>query len=286
MLMKHHDVADFRIANSAIRFLVLVLLLSMGQRALATEPTPAACTAFNAYVGSIEARLVQQHRTAATFLAPAALGTQGEVHIRQGEPAIERLTPPAGAVPAGAMLHHWRGTAFVPGASVADFERLMQDFGRYPQHFYPQVLRARLLARQGDQLQAAMRVRQQHVLTVVMDTAYDIRFGRLDAQHGFSIAHSTRISEIDSPGTSAEHALDAQHEHGFLWRQDTYWSYEERDGGLCVQVESVSLTRDVPRGLGWAIGPFVESVPRESLAFTLRVVSNALRKPPSQQRQP
>jgi hypothetical protein len=286
MLMKHRDVADSRIASSSLGFLVLVLLLSAGHRALATEPTPAACAAFDAYAGSVEARLAQQHRTETTFLSPAALGAQGEAHIRQGEPAIERLTPSAGAVPAGAMLHHWRGTAFVPGASVADFERLMEDFSRYPEHFYPQVLRARFLARQADQLQAEMRVRQQHVLTVVMDTAYDIRFGQLDAQHGFSIAHSTRISEIDSPGTSAEHALDAQHEHGFLWRQNTYWSYEERDGGLSVQVESVSLTRDVPRGLVWAVGPFVESVPRESLAFTLTAVSNALRKPPGQQRQP
>ena len=278
MLMKHHDVADFRIANSAIRFLVLVLLLSMGQRALATEPTPAACTAFNAYVGSIEARLVQQHRTAATFLAPAALGTQGEVHIRQGEPAIERLTPPAGAVPAGAMLHHWRGTAFVPGASVADFERLMQDFGRYPQHFYPQVLRARLLARQGDQLQAAMRVRQQHVLTVVMDTTYDVAFGRLDAWHGFSASRSTRSAEIEGAGTAHERELRADEEHGFLWRLNSYWSYAEADGGLYMQIESVSLTRSIPTGFGWLVRPFVESVPRESLEFTLRSMCNALRK--------
>jgi hypothetical protein len=37
-----------------------------------------------------------------------------------------------------------------------------------------------------------------------------------------------------------------------------------------MQIESVSLTRSIPTGLGWAVGPFVESVPRESLEFTLR----------------
>ena len=67
-------------------------------------------------------------------------------------------------------------------------------------------------------------------------------------------------------------------EHGFLWRLNTYWSYEERDGGLYMQVESVSLTRAIPTGLGWAVGPFVESVPRESLEFTLRAACNALRE--------
>jgi hypothetical protein len=130
----------------------------------------------------------------------------------------------------------------------------------------------------GDRMEATMRVRQQHVITVVMDTRYDVSFGRLDAQHGYSISRSSRIDEIASPGTSAEHVLNAEQEHGFLWRQNTYWSYAERDGGVYVQVESVSLSRAIPRGLAWAVRPFVESVPRESLEFTLRSVVNALHR--------
>ena len=123
-----------------------------------------------------------------------------------------------------------------------------------------------------------MRVRQRHVITVVMDTTYDISYGRLDAQHGFSISRSTQINEIDSLGTASERVLNANEEHGFLWRLNTYWSYEERDSGLYMQIESVSLTRSIPTGLGWAVRPFVESVPRESLEFTLRSTCNALRR--------
>ena len=123
-----------------------------------------------------------------------------------------------------------------------------------------------------------MRVRQKHVITVVMDTSYDITFGRLDARHGYSVSRSTRISEIDSPGTGRERVLSSEEEHGFLWRLNTYWSYEERDGGLYMQVESVSLTRSIPTGLGWAVRPYVESVPRESLEFTLRAVCDGLKK--------
>ena len=154
----------------------------------------------------------------------------------------------------------------------------MRDFSAYPQHFSPQVLQAKVLSQQGDRFQVVMRVRQKHVITVVMDTAYDVTFGRLDAQHGYSISRSTRISEIDSPGTREERALKPSEEHGFLWRLNTYWSYEERDGGLYMQIESVSLTRSIPTGLGWVIGPFVKSVPRESLEFTLRSTCDALRK--------
>ncbi|MEI9980457.1 MAG: hypothetical protein WDN23_15930 [Edaphobacter sp.] len=132
--------------------------------------------------------------------------------------------------------------------------------------------------RDDDHLQAEMRVRQKHVITVVMDTTYDVRFGRLDAQHGFSISRSTQISEIGSPGTDKERALSSNEEHGFLWRLNTYWSYEERDGGLYVQIESVSLSRAIPAGLGWALRPYVESVPRESLEFTLRSARDAMQK--------
>jgi hypothetical protein len=242
------------------------------------EPSAAAVSAFDSYTSAVESRLARQHRSQDGFLAPLASPAQSEQRLRQGDLIVEQLTPSTGAVFSGAMLHHWRGTAFAPGATAADFERLMKNFNAYPERFSPQVLQAKVLAQQGDHLQAVMRVRQKHVLTVVMDTAYDIAFGRLDARHGYSISRSTRISEIASPGTAAERTLAPGEEHGFLWRMNTYWSYEERAGGLAMQIESVSLTRAIPTALGWAVSPFVESVPRESLEFTLRATCNALRR--------
>jgi hypothetical protein len=232
--------------------------------------------AFNTYVGGVEARLSRQHGSQPGFIAPVS--PQDQIRLRRGELIVEKLTPAAGADLSGAMLHHWRGTAFVAGATAADFERLMRNFNAYPKRFSPQVVSAKILAQQGDHYQSVMRVRQRHVITVAMDTSYDVTFGRLDPRHGYSISRSTKISEVDSPGTRSERALTSKEEHGFLWRLNTYWSYEERDGGVYMQIESVSLTRSIPTGLGWAVGPFVESVPRESLEFTLRSVSNALRR--------
>jgi len=256
----------------------LMIFLNM-PRDLKGEPTPAALSAFNSYTKGVESRLTQQHRSPNAFLAPVSPNPETEdTLLRKGGPIIEKLTPSTSADLSGALLHHWRGTAFAPGARAADFEQLMRDFNSYPQHFSPQVLRAQVSTQDGDRIQASMRVRQKHVLTVVMDTNYDITFGLLDAQHGYSISRSTRIAEIDSPGTSAEHTLNAKEEHGFLWRLNTYWSYEERDGGLYLQIEAISLTRSIPNGTAWAIRPYVESVPRGSLEFTLRSTCNALRR--------
>ncbi len=182
---------------------------------------------------------------------------------------MEPLTPAAGADPPGALIHHWRGTAFAPGATAAEFERLLRDFDRYPEHFAPQVVAARVLAQESDRTQMRMRLRQRHGLTVSLDTTYDVAFGKLDAEHGFSTSRSVQITQIEPGGRAFD---------GLLWRQNTYWSWEERDGGLYLQIESVSLSRSIPRGLGWAIGPFVESVPREELEFTLRSACNALRR--------
>jgi hypothetical protein len=262
------------------RMLLLIsgLLISVAvPNSVTAQPQPAAVSAFNSYTTTVEARLAQQHHSPTAFLAPFAFTPESQTRLHRGELILEQLSPPTANLP-GALLHHWRGTAFAPGASAADFEHLMRDFSAYPQHFSPQVLRARVLTQHDDHLHAVMRVRQCHVITVVMDTAYDITFAQLDPQHGYSISRSTQISEIASPGTPAERTLPPAEEHGFLWRLNTCWTYEERDGGLYMQIESISLTRSIPRGLAWAVQPFIESVPRESLEFTLRSTCNSLRR--------
>jgi len=239
-------------------------------------PSPAAVAAFNAYISAVEARLAEQHRSQGAFLA--ATTPQGDAKLRNGESIVERVSLSSGAALPGAMMFHWRGTAFAPGAKPADFDRVMRDFNSYPQRFAPQVVAASVVSQQGDRFQAWMRIRQRHVISVVMDTAYDVTFAQTDARHGYSISRSTGINEIDSPGTRHEHVLAPGDEHGFLWRLNTYWSYEERDGGLYLQIETVSLSRSVPAGIGWAIGPYVQTVPRESLEFTLSSACNAMRR--------
>lgn len=162
--------------------LVLALIVAV-PGFVSAEPAPAVVSAFNGYVGALESRLNRQHLSQAFFLASVLSGPDAESRLRRGELIVEQLTPPVSPVPPGAMLHHWRGTAFVPGATAADFLRVTRNFGAYPQYFAPQVLQAKVLAHRDDRLQASMRVRQHHIVTVVFDIASDIAYGRLDAQH-------------------------------------------------------------------------------------------------------
>ena len=242
------------------RFVLLFLLATAALFLNAEEPSAAALRAFNQYVQRIEPSL--------DSLTPS----------NPKELAIERVNRPEEAALPGAMLHHWRGTVFVPGATAADFERMLRNYAGYPQVYAPEVLAARQTSGQGNHLQASLRVRQKHVLTVVMDTDYDVWFLHPAAHRLVSIARSTRVAEMDGAGTSHEHALPPAEEHGFLWRQNTYWSATERDGGLALQLDSITRTRAIPRGLGWAVAPLVESLPRHSLAFTLEATRRALEK--------
>jgi hypothetical protein len=271
--------ADMKFRTAPLRTVAMlsVALLSFAENAhTANAQAAAAVSAFDLYIGKFESRLNQQHSSPTQFLASVNSGSVQS--MGRAQPVLEELTPLGGMPLPGALLHDWRGAAFVRGATAKELEALLKDFDAYPRRFAPQVLRAKVIAQQGNHFEVSMRVSQRHVITVVMDSTYDVSFGQLDEQHGYSRSQSKAISEIDSPGTRHENALSPEQEHGFLWRLNTYWSWEERDGGLFMQIESVSLTRSIPVGLGWAVRPFVESVPRDSLRFTLQSVCSELQK--------
>lgn len=266
--------AILRLMKGRRSTLAIAVLLLTAIPARADQPSAAAVAGFDAYVAAVEARIARQHGSAQNFLV---LDSASRARLRRGELLVEKVTPPnRGDVPGG-LIHDWRASAFVPGATAEDVDRLLRDYPRYTAVFAPQVVQAHVLAQRGDDVQVTLRLRQHHVLTVVLDTDYDVAFSRRDAEHAASFSRSTHIAEIASPGARGEHALSPAEDHGFLWRLDTWWSAEQADGGVYLQVESVSLTRSIPTGLAWLVGPYLESVPRESLEFTLRSVCRALR---------
>ena len=108
------------------------------------------------------------------------------------------------------------------------------------------------------------------------NTGYDVSYVRVSPTRTQVRSVATRIAEVQHPDTLEEQEKPVGHDSGFLWRFNNYCALEERDHGTYVQCESVSLSRDIPTGLGWLIGPFVTSIPRESLEFTLQAMRRAL----------
>ncbi len=140
------------------------------------------------------------------------------------------------------------------------------------------MIRSKLLARDGDNFKVYLRLKRKYVVTAVFDTEYDVRYAKLNSTRAVSQSRSTHIEEIQNAGESNEHKIAPADDHGYLWRLNSYWRFEQANGGVFIQCEAISLSRDVPEGLGWAVGPFIEQIPRESLRFTLQATRAALPK--------
>lgn len=247
--------------------------------------------AFDRYVVLTEARGDEEIRKGSPYLyvdaLPEARRQAAYAELRAGQVVIEKLQTrgPDGKevqVPDG-MSHHWVGVVFIPGASLRDTVALLTDYDNHEKIYKPDVTRSKLLERSGDNYKVYLRFHKKKVITVVLNTNHDATYVILDSLRGYSRSHTSRIAEVENPGKSNEREKPVGNDGGFMWRLNTYWRFEERDAGTYVQCEAVSLTRDIPFGLGWLIGPYIRSVPRESLIFTLGSTRTALTRKPAAQ---
>lgn len=254
-------------------------LASIAAPARPAELQPRTIAAFDHYVQSSEARM----SAGAPFLwidrLPALEQASRRNELRQGSVLIERVTTTdAGreiSIPDG-LVHHWIGLVFVPGATVDSAVALLQDYDHHAEIYKPAVARSRLLARDGDTFRVYLRFFQKKVITVVVNSEHEARFSREGRDRARSRIYSTRIAEVENPDTPGEREKPVGQDGGYLWRLYTYWRFLERDGGTYVQCESITLTRGIPAGFGWLIRPFVTSIPRESLEFTLATTRKTL----------
>lgn len=261
----------------------VMMLLLVATPAGAAELKPSTVAAFDRYVRLTEARMAGELGDAGPFLlvdgVPAPRRGSMIETLRRGEFLIERQTTrDAGKqidVPDG-LIHHWVGLVFVPGATVDQAVTLLQDYDRHGEIYRPAVARSKLVARDGDVFRVYLRFFMKKVITVVMNSDHEARYTRPRADRAYSRIYSTRIAEVENPDTPQEREKPVGNDSGYLWRLYSYWRFLQRDGGTYVQCESISLTRGIPIGVGWLVRPFVTSIPRESLTFTLETTRKVL----------
>jgi hypothetical protein len=179
------------------------------------------------------------------------------------------------AVPDG-LIHDWVGAVFIPGATLEKTLLLAENYDNNKNVYKPEVVDSKRLSRNGDDFKVFLRLLKKKVLTVTLNTNYDVRYIRVAPNRWRADAYSTRIAEVENAGERNERELPPGRDHGFLWRLNSFWRYEERDGGVFVECEAISLTRDVPAGLGWLINPIIRNLPKESLVNLLNATRQAL----------
>jgi len=269
-----------QIATSYLMVLLLSLWPSLAQ---AADLEPQTVAAFDRYAALTDAEFSAELARREPFLwvegLPKDDRAKVEAQLRAGEVVVERLeTLDHGRpIPApGGLIHRWIGTAFIPGATLAQTLQFERDYDHQQEFFQPNVQRSKILRHDGDDFTIELVFYKKEVITSAVDTEHAVHYGSIDATHAWSRSHTTRIQEVENPGETNPRLAPEGHDRGFLWRMNTYWRFEEKDGGVYVESQSISLTRDIPTGLGWLVGRFVTSVPKDSLTFTLEATRRAV----------
>ena len=246
----------------------------------------ATADAFGRYIHLNQARNDEELKQGAPLLwidgLPEAGRAQAYADLKRGEVKVRKLetreNDSATIVCPGGIIHHWAGVVFIPGAKLQDVLAVLQDYNQHAEYYAPDVESSKLESRDGDHFRVFLRFRRHKVITVVLDTQHDVRYFRDSESRAHSRSSAIRIAQVENPGKPGEREKTPGDDDGFLWRMETWWRMVEGDGGVYVQSEVVSLTRDIPAGLGWLIGPFVTSIPKESLTFTLDATRRAVKK--------
>ena len=249
----------------------------------AAELTPPTVAAFDHYLQLTEARMAGEVAGTSPLLwidrQPPDARARVMADLKAGRVDVERMqTRDRGEsipVPDG-LIHHWIGTVWIPSAPLERVIAFVQDYAGYPAAFGPLIKSARVTAREGSRFDVEMRTETHKVITVVVDANYRIDYTRIDATRMLVRTVARDLKEIEDPGTSNERAVAAEHGRGYVWRMNTYCAFDARADGTFEQCESISLSRGLPFGIGWMIEPFVTSVPKETLQFTLGHVRQAL----------
>jgi len=247
-----------------------LLLLSGTQCAFPADLKPATAAAFDRYIHQAEQRLNERK----SFLwADESPGRARRV--RSGEVVVEPTGAKAIVEVTDGLIHDWVGAVFVPGVTLARTLEHVEDYD-HARTRHREVMDSHIIAHHGNDFLVYMRLVKKKVITVVLDTEHDVHYVPIDATHCKSQSKTIKIAEVDNPGKRGEREMAPGTGHGFLWNLDTYWRFQERDGGTWIECQAISLTRDIPTGLGWLIEPIIRSLPRESLESTLRETANAL----------
>jgi len=247
----------------------------MAQTVKPVQLNPRTLDAFGAYIRQAETEMEQTLNSRGPFLWSQQPPERSE-EVGRGQ-VVAQFWSGRGPikVPSG-LIHDWIAAAFIPDSTIREIFAVIQDYDNHKNIYKPEVIDSRLIRRDDDDFQIYLRLLKKKIITVVLDTDHEVHYRPVDRTRWVCRSYTTRIAEVENAGRQDERILQPDTGYGFLWRLYSYWRFEERAGGVVAECRAISLTRDVPFGLGWAIEPIIQKLPKESLINTLVATRKAL----------
>jgi hypothetical protein len=197
--------------------------------------------------------------------------------LRDGEFLISKVgTPAPQKVPFG-LIHHWVGAAFFPNVKLEDVLAVVRDYTHYKDYYKPNVIDSQMLRHTAGDDQFSMLIMNKALfLKMALAGEYEARYAQAASNRWYSIASTSRLQEVEGYGESNERKLPEDEGSGYVWRMHSIARYEESDGGVYVEMETMALSRDIPAALRWMVDPIVQRVAKSAMTTSLRQTQDAV----------
>jgi hypothetical protein len=185
-------------------------------------------------------------------------------------------------VPHG-LIHHWIGAIFIPGATIEDLTAVVNDYNKYNEIYRPTLIKAELIdSADNGQKFSILWVQRVLLVTAAFYTELKSNYVALNSRQGYMTFSTVRVQQIENYGAKDERRLAQDEGSGYLWRLVSFARFEERDGGLYLELEVIGLSKDLPVSLRLLLKPVIDHIPRQALTAKLEQTRQAIRSRASQ----
>jgi hypothetical protein len=264
-----------------LSFINMLFLLTAAS-AYAADLHPNTLKAWRVSVEAAEQRIANELSSKSGFLAfdfqePPRANAERKA-VLSGEVQVKQLAEESGGkaihVPDGA-IHHWRGSIFVPGVTL-DFVLARIANPTADDTKQEDVLESRVIERTPGQLKLYLKLQRSKIVTAVYNTEHLVQYKLNGDDRASSSSIATKIVEIERLSKNREREKPEGHDRGFLWKMNSYWRYQQVEGGVIVECESMTLSRSIPWLLEPIARPIINSIAHESMERTLQSLRTRL----------
>jgi hypothetical protein len=253
---------------------ILLLLLSAAQ-SKAAELKQNTLSAWDDYIRSVNTSMVERNGGSRPFLWVDE-SSEALRRVQSGEFVINNRDPHK--VPQG-LIHHWVGAMFVPDVSLDRVMQVLNSYERYSEMFKPLIRKTSVVERDGDTVKLNVLAAQKAFsVTAAVETDEVIQTARLASDKVSIVADSVRIHEIADYGHPGEHAFPEAQGPGYVWRALVVQRLQQREGGVFVELETISLSRGIPFEVRWLVKPLTDDLPRKMMTDLLEETRAAVQR--------
>jgi len=255
--------------------LAILFLLLSGTLSEAAEPRQDTLRVWDDYIRSVNASVADRVAGTRPFLW---VDDSSEIQrrVQHGELVVTNHDPRK--VPQG-MIHHWVGAMFVPNVTLDLVMLALNNYDRYSEMYKPLIRKTAVLDRNGDTVKLnVLAVQKAFSVTAAVETDEEIRITRPAPNRICIKADSVRMQEIADYGQLSEHPYPEARRPGYVWRAVIVQRLEQRDGGVYVELETISLSRGIPVEVRWLIKPLTDDLPRKMMTDMLNATRAAVQQ--------